>query len=358
MSQSDRRKPTARPRRAGRVLRIGLVGAGMISFHHLIAWSRLAHCARVVAVCDPDIERAKKRVAEFDIPSAYDGVEMLLDRQEVDAIDIASPRETHASVIVAAAARRVQVLCQKPLTPTFAEGEALSRRVAGKIRVMVHENWRFRPWYRTLGKWLLQGDLGEVHYASMTMFCSGLLPDATGRRPALERQAFMANEERLMIAEVLIHHLDLVRWLFGPLRLLAARTTHTMAEVRGETLAALFLQTAAGAPIVVGGTMAASGFPARTEDRLEVIGSKASALFADIELRLLGSQPRHEIYDFDRDYQASFDAAIAHFVECLASGAPFETDILDNLETLRLVDQAYLAAAVSGSEPNSRGPAR
>ena len=34
------------------------------------------------------------------------------------------------------------------------------------------------------------------------------------------------------------------------------------------------------------------------------------------------------------------------------------SDILDNLETLRLVDQAYLAAAVTGSEPNSRGPAR
>ena len=41
--------------------------------------------------------------------------------------------------------------------------------------------------------------------------------------------------------------------------------------------------------------------------------------------------------------KASFDGAIGHFVDCLASGAAFETDVLDNLETLRLVDQAYAA---------------
>ena len=45
-------------------------------------------------------------------------------------------------------------------------------------------------------------------------------------------------------------------------------------------------------------------------------------------------------------YQASFDGAIRHFVDCLESGAPFETDAADNLQTLRLVEDAYSAAAV------------
>ena len=51
-----------------------------------------------------------------------------------------------------------------------------------------------------------------------------------------------------------------------------------------------------------------------------------------------GRRRAQESFDFARDYQESFDGAIRHFVDCLTSGAAFETDVLDNLETLRLVE--------------------
>ena len=86
----------------------------------------------------------------------------MLGQEAIDALDVASPRETHAVWVEAAAARGIDVLCQKPLTPTLAESEALARRVAGKIRLMVHENWRFRPWYRELKRWIDAGELGEI----------------------------------------------------------------------------------------------------------------------------------------------------------------------------------------------------
>ena len=119
--------------------------------------------------------------------------------------------------------------------------------------------------------------------------------------------------------------------------------------MRGETLAAIFLETASGAPVEVIGTMAAPGYPSRPPDRLEIVGSKASATFADSELRLLGGTPRSQSYDKDAGYQASFDGVIAHFVDCLETGAPFETNPADNLETLRLVEDAYTAAGVHRS---------
>jgi predicted dehydrogenase len=203
---------------------------------------------------------------------------------------------------------------------------------------MVHENWRFRPWYRDLRAWIAAGELGDVELARLSTISSGFLPDASGRRPALERQPFMAHEPRLMIAEVLIHHLDTMRYLCGPLRVVGARAARTLAEVVGETVAAIFLETAGGAPVTVTGTMAASGYPPRPPDRLELIGSKTSAVLADNELRLLGPRPRTERYDPDRGYQASFDGVIAHFVTCLETGEPFETGPADNLETLRLVE--------------------
>jgi D-apiose dehydrogenase len=334
----------ADPQPSRPVLKVALAGAGMISRHHLISWRSIAPAARVVAVYDPDAERARSRAAEFGVKAVFTDGRAMLDEAGVGALDVAAPRAEHAGWVEAAAARGIDVLCQKPLTPTLAEGEALLGRLGHRMRLMVHENWRFRPWYRTLGRWIADGELGELLHAQMTMMSSGLLPDESGRAPALVRQPFMAAEQRLMIAEVLIHHLDVMRFLCGPLRVVSARAARTLPEVRGETLAAMFLETAAGAPVVVSGTMAAPGLGARTGDRLEVVGSKASAAFADGTLRLMGPRPRSEAFDLDTGYQASFDNTIRHFVECLASGAAFETDAVDNLETLRLVEHAYWAA--------------
>src|SRR5262245_16937757 len=203
-------------------LRIAMVGAGMISHHHLIAWSREPR-AKVVAICDPDLERAKKRAVEFGISATYHGLSSLLAAQEVDALDIASPRETHATLVDMAAERSIDVLCQKPLAPTLAEAEALARRVEGRIRLMVHENWRFRPWYRALKRKVDDRAFGDLRWAGMATISSGLLPDASGERPALERQPFMAHEKRLAIAEVLIHYIDVMRWILGPFKMLLAR---------------------------------------------------------------------------------------------------------------------------------------
>lgn len=336
---------TAKPGRT-ETLRVALAGAGMISYHHLIAWSRLGNRAKVVAVADPDRAKAERRAADFGIPAVYADVAQMLTAESVDAIDVASPRETHAENVGHAVARGVDVLCQKPLAPTLALSQALVRGVGDRVRLMVHENWRFRPWYREMKRWIDEDALGRMHFGNMTLLSSGLMPDVSGRRPALERQPFMAHETRFLIAEALIHQIDVVRWLMGPLRVVDARATRSVDVVKGETLAAIFMETAEGAPVVVTGTMAAPGFPPRTLDRFELVGAKASAVLAGTELRLMGSEPRSLAYDFDEAYQASFDGVIAHFVDRLESGAEFETEPMDNLETLRLVEHAYWAAGL------------
>src|SRR5439155_389254 len=162
-----------------------LAGAGMISWYHLVAWRNLGSRAHVVAVCDPDLDHARRRAGEFGIAKVYPDAAALLANEALDALDVASPRETHADWVAAA-------------------------------------------------------------------------------------------EERLMIAEVLIHHLDVMRFLCGSLRVAGARAARTLPEVRGETVATIFLETATGAPVVVTGTMAAPGYPPRAPDRLEIVGTRAS----------------------------------------------------------------------------------
>jgi predicted dehydrogenase len=326
----------------------------MISWFHLVGWRNLGARVRLLAICDPDLVKAEARAKEFGIEGVFQDRDAMLDAVAIDALDVASPRETHADWVEAAAVRGIHVLCQKPLTPDLAQSETLVRRVGGRARLMVHENWRFRPWYRELRRWIAAGEIGDVALARMAMINSGLLPDTEGHRPALIRQPFMQHEERLMIAEVLIHHLDTMRYLCGEMRVLGARVGHTLADVRGETTAAIYLETAAGAPVEVSGTMAAPGFPATQPDRLEIIGTKASATFADNQIRLLGRAPRFETYDGAAGYQASFDGVITHFVDCLESGRPFETGPDDNLETLRLVEHAYWSAGMHRLAGNRR----
>src|SRR3954471_7280813 len=128
-------------------LRIGLVGAGMVSRHHLIAWASIADQARVVAVADPSADNAARRASEFAIARTYTSTEAMLADGEFDAIDIAAPREMHAPLVRLAAAKRLPVLCQKPLTPNLQQATDLAAEVRDLTRLMVHENWRFRGYY-------------------------------------------------------------------------------------------------------------------------------------------------------------------------------------------------------------------
>jgi predicted dehydrogenase len=60
-------------------LRIGLIGAGMVSRHHLIAWATIPDQARVVAIADPSAENAARRATEFGISQTYADAEAMID---------------------------------------------------------------------------------------------------------------------------------------------------------------------------------------------------------------------------------------------------------------------------------------
>jgi predicted dehydrogenase len=335
---------------ASTALRVGLIGAGMISLYHLIAWSRLGS-ARVVAICDRDRARAEARAREFNIPTVYTDAAEMIAREPLDAVDIASPRERHAEHVRLAAARGLPALCQKPLAPTYDEAERLAAEVEGKCRLMVHENWRFRPFYRRARQWIDEGRVGAIRSAAMTVRGSGFVAGPDGKFPALERSPYMRDLARLAVSESLIHHIDVLRWLAGPLRVLAARIGRACPAIRGEDRAAIMMAGPDDVPVFVHGDTAAPGYPPRAVERLELIGTRATIIFEDVRLSLAGARPENEMFDLAECYQASFDDCIRHFVECLRSGAAFETNPRDNLETLRLVEDTYrLAGPIAGPD--------
>ena len=320
-----------------------MAGAGFASGLHLAGWKRVAN-AEVVAICDPCEEKAGARAREFGIGAVYRDAEAMLAAVKPDAIDIVAAMDAHIPLCLLAAAKGVHILCQKPLAPTFDEARELALAISGKVRLMVHENWRFRPQYQTIKRWLDAGDLGTPVSCVMRAHGSGLLKNEQGVRPQLERQPFFKQLERLLIAEVLIHHLDVVRWLLGPLRVTSARTGQVCPDARGEDHAVILL-AGQNRWALVDGSLVALGAPPTLSDRFELVGTKGSVLFADNVLQLKAARNESITLDLAAGYNDSYAGAIAHFAAALSSGAEFETDAPDNLQTLALVDDAYALAA-------------
>jgi predicted dehydrogenase len=322
-------------------LRIGLAGAGWVSEHHLDAYQRLQERVTVAAIADPVRSAAEARAARYGIAEVYASVEEMLEETTLDALDIAAPREAHASLCRLAARHGLAILCQKPLAPTLEEAECLVAELGRRGRLMVHDNWRFRPHYRRVHEWISEGRIGDVRSASMMILTSGLLPDESGALPALERQPMLAGLERMLLMEVMIHHVDTLRFLLGPLALAAARLGKRCPRIRGEDRAALFLVGDDGAAVSLLGDFMAHGYPPHQVDRLEVLGTEGSIFLRDNQLRLVGGPEQTVELDLRANYKESYRAAIAHFLDRLADGAPFETSADDHLETLRIVEAAY-----------------
>ncbi|WP_099867255.1 Gfo/Idh/MocA family protein [Pararhizobium haloflavum] len=325
-------------------LRVGLLGCGHISRDHLIAW---ADCpgADVVAVCDPVRDRASAQAEAFDIASVYTDPAAMMAEAGLHAVDIVTPRQTHAGMIRLAAEHGLHALCEKPLCPTLQEAKELVDEVGERIRMMVNENWRYRRYFCQIHSWIAEGRLGTITQARIALWRSNMLPRSDGMVPALSRQPFVAREERLLVAESLIHELDTMRSLFGEMRVVAARLGRYSDRIIGEDAAAILLETDTGHAVVVEGVMTSAGHAFRAPNRLEIAGTRASVTLDGGQLRLHGPDEDETIaYDENEVRQGCFNGAIAHFAACLRTGEPFLTSARDQLNTLRLLEDVYGAA--------------
>lgn len=330
-------------------LRIGVLGCGMISGNHFQAWHAVRG-AHVVAVCDPMLERAQQRAQEFGIAACYQDAADMLAREQLDAVDIITPRHTHASMVELAAHYGVHALCEKPLCPSHQEAQALLDTVGQRIHVMVNENWRYRAYFQQIAHWLHEGRLGQVTQARIALWRANMLVREDGLVTSLTRQPFLAAESQVLIAESLIHELDVARALFGELDVIACTTSRASAHLIGEDNAVVLLRSDTGISVVLDGSMTAAGHAVRAPDRVEIAGTRCSVVLDGAVLRLVGAEEQTIVYDEDAVRQACFNDSIQHFVDCLQTGhGRFWTSARDQLASLYLMDRAYALAGAPRS---------
>lgn len=332
-------------------LRIALVGAGWVTEHHLEAYRTLGERVVIEAIADPDEAACAARARRWNIPRSFASDAEMLDAVEVDAVDVANPRQHHAASVWRAAMRGLAVLCQKPLAPSWHEARTLVNKLPAGARLMVHENWRHRPHYTLMRDWISAGRIGPLRQALLLVRTAGLLPDTRGRLPALERQPMLAGLERMLLMEVMIHHVDALRSLVGEMSLLGAVLGSDSPGLAGEDRASLLLD-ASGAAVSITGDFRTHGAPGSLRDEINLQGRDGAITLAGDTLRLISGNAvlKTHILDHDADYKASYRSAIAAFVDAIAAGdsAAFRAQVEDNLRTLDLVERAY---ALSGFRP-------
>ncbi len=325
-------------------------GAGHFARIQLEAW-RSVPGARIVALHNRTLERAKPLQAEFGLEVVGDDVGALLDRVRPDFVDICTAVESHRALARAAAVRGVPVLCQKPLAPDPVEAEALVRdcEQAG-VRLMANDNWRWQGWYREVKRLLGAGAIGAPRHARFVLRPG----DGWGVEP-YPLQPFFRGMRRFVLLETGGHYLDTMRFLLGELAAVYCVTRRRNPRIAGEDAALVTVEVAGGVTALLDADRTAATTRVRPPVNGDVtIEGEGGTLRLEEDGAIFvlargGGERRHE-YAIPPGYRGGGAvAAQAHFVAALRTGTPFETEGHSYLAIERAVDACYRSAATGAA---------
>jgi len=175
-------------------VRLAIVGCGNISYLNAPGYLQHPRCD-VVALCDTDSERAKRRAREWSItPRIYTDLAQVLDDRAVDAVELLTPTWLHADQIVAALEAGKHVSCQKPLAVTVAEADRVVAAVArARTTFRVTENFLYYPPIVKAKELLDAGVIGEP---SLVRIHTTRVQHITGAVMDLEPDAMVWRRDR------------------------------------------------------------------------------------------------------------------------------------------------------------------
>jgi predicted dehydrogenase len=368
-------------------LNIGLVGYGFMgrthsnAFHQAPRFFDLPYHPVLKAICARDAERAER----FSSNWGYEGVETdwrkLIERKDIDLIDIASPNDTHHDIAIAAAQAGKIVMCEKPLGRNAKEAEAMVAAVekAG-VANTVWYNYRRVPAVTMLKQLLDEGRLGRIfHYRAKFLQDWTISQDLPQGGEGLWRLDVNVAGSGVT-GDLLAHCIDTALWLNGSVSEVTAMTetfikerkhnlTGRVEPVGIDDASAVLMRFANGSLAMFEATRYARGHKALYT--LEINGEHASAFWDLHDLHRLqyfdhrdegkvrgwrnihitdGDQPymkRWWVPGLQIGYEHTFIHQFADFVEALGQGKSAGPTFRDGLQTDYVTD-AILASAKSG----------
>jgi predicted dehydrogenase len=336
------------------VLKGGIIGCGFFAERHIEAWRRMPE-VEIVAATDTRLQRAERFANR-----AYRAAEEMLERERLDFVDIVTRVETHLPLVRLAVEKRIPVICQKPIAPDWSSAaELVTAAESAGVPLMIHENWRWQPWYRVAHYMITRGDIGApIGYGFRTR-----TRDGTGAEP-YPKQPYFRSLERFLIDEALVHHMDTARFLFGEIQSVYAQTSRRSPSVTGEDQAILVLSHEGA----VHGWIDGHRFRDPDPDGPAMGDAFFEGETGTITIQGTGDVYRNNVPAWKNDVTAGYRgdsvrATQAHFIACLKGGLPFESGGRQYLRTFAAVEAAYRSAAERRSvalaevlAPDTAGP--
>jgi predicted dehydrogenase len=213
-------------------LNVGMIGYGFMGRAHSNGYRKvmnffpeLQHRPVLKAACARNAAEVKKFADVWGYESTETDWRKLLDRKDIDAIDICTPNNTHSEIALAAAAAGKMILCEKPLSMNGPEGLKMVQAVEkAKVPNMVWYNYRRVPAV-TLAKRLIDdGKLGRIyHYRAKFLQDWTIKADLPQGGQGLWRLDVAAAGAGVS-GDLLTHCIDTARWLNGEVGSLSAMT--------------------------------------------------------------------------------------------------------------------------------------
>lgn len=326
-------------------LRVACVGAGYFSQFHYSSWARMER-VDLVASCNRDIEKARATGL-----TAYDDLATMLDEVQPDLLDIILPPVAHAEAIRTALAAGVKaMICQKPFCQNRAEAAEMTAaaKEAGAI-IVVHENFRFQPWYRAIKDLLDQGALGDLQ-----QFTFRLRPgDGQGPHAYLDRQPYFQNMERFLVHETAVHWVDTFRYLLGDPSAVYADLRRVNPVIAGEDAGYILFDHPGGVRAIFDGNRSLDHAAKNTRCTMGealIEGTEGSlALFGDgsLWLRRFGTIAQEQILPANSWEGFGGDCVHglqSHVVSGLLDGTTLENQAQDYLRVIDIEEAIYRSA--------------
>ncbi|HZX72891.1 MAG TPA: Gfo/Idh/MocA family oxidoreductase [Cyclobacteriaceae bacterium] len=213
-------------------LRIGLIGLGFMGRTHTNGYKRvgdffpeLEYRPVLKVACSRNADKSKAFAEQWGYESFETDWRKVIERSDVDAIDICTPNDFHAEIALAAAAKGKMILCEKPLSRTLKEGQEMADAIkkAG-VKNTVWYNYRRLPAV-TLAKQIVDsGKLGKIfHYRANFLqdwTISADLPQGGAGLWRLDSEAAGSG----VTGDLLAHCIDTAMWMNGGIKNVSAMT--------------------------------------------------------------------------------------------------------------------------------------
>ncbi len=348
------------------MIRVGLVGTSWwADAMYLPALHDHPH-GKVVAICGRNPKNAHEIAGRWQVPDVYTDYNKMIDEAKLDALIVATRTDTHFPIAMKAIEAGLHVLCEKPLTFTYAEARQLAEAADRKgVKHMVPFTYRFMPAARYLKELIDSGYIGTPYHLNLRYYTG------FGRGSGYDVRFDVGRSGPGAVAEIGSHFLYLARWYFGEIASVTAQLGYMnprppldpdgRAYERGDETAMILVTFANGAQgSITLSTLCYEGTPFGQTHHWEFHGS-GGTLYSlndwDTIQRVSGTQPgqgpshelpipdriwgnarRDTVHNTYRDVFRKQDHMARGFVTAIATGQPIEPTLHDGARVQQIIE--------------------